>query len=65
MDRSESLLINNSDDLEAEADVHMEDVTAKSNSIPNSFVKEALRSTTVSAHLDCGIKTSKISPNVP
>ena len=71
MDRSESLLNNNSHDLEAEADLHMEDVTAKSNSVPkrpiaiNSFVKEALRSTTVSAHLDCGIKTSKISPNLP
>ena len=71
MDRSESLLNNNSHDLEAEADLHMEDVTAKSNSVPkrpiaiNSFVKEALRSTTVSTHLDCGIETSKISPNLP
>ena len=34
MDRSESLLNNNSHDLEAEADLHMEDVTAKSNSVP-------------------------------
>ena len=48
MDRSQSLLKNNSHDLEAEADLHMEDVTAKSNSVPkrpiaiNSFVKEAL-----------------------
>ena len=70
MDRSESLLDNNSRDLEAEADLHMEDMTAKSNSVPkrpiavNSFVKEALRSTTVSAHLDCAIKTSKISLNL-
>ena len=69
-DRSESLLNNNSHDLEAEADWHMEEVTAKSNSVPtrpiaiNSFVKEALRSTTVSAHLDCGIETSKISRNL-
>ena len=59
MDRSESLINNNSHDLEEEADLHMEDVTTKSNSVPtrpiaiNSFVKEALRSTTVSAHLDC------------
>ena len=72
MDRSESLLNNNSHDLVAEADLHMEDVTVKSNSVSkrpiaiNSFVKEALISTTVrSAHLDCGIKTSKISPNLP
>ena len=71
MDRSESLLNNNSHDVEAEADLHMEDVTVKSNSVPkrqiaiNSFVKEALISTTVSAHLDCGMKTSKISPNLP
>ena len=71
MDRSESLLNNNSHDLEAEANLHMEDVTAKSNSVPkrpiaiNSFVEEALRSTTVSAHLDCSIETSKISPNLP
>ena len=71
MDRSESLVNNNSHDLEAEADLHMEDMTAKSNSVPkrpiaiNSFVKEALKSTTVSAHMDCGIKTSKISPNLP
>ena len=71
MDRSESLLNNNSHDLEAEADLYIEDVTEKSNSVPkrpiaiNSFVKEALKSTTVSAHLDCGIKTSKISPNLP
>ena len=71
MDRSESLLNSNSHDLEAEADLHMEDVTVKSNSVPkrqtaiNSFVKEALISTTVSAHLDCGMKTSKISPNLP
>ena len=69
MDASESLLNNNSHDLEAEAD--MEDVTVKSNSVPkrpiaiNSFVKEALISTTVSAHLDCGIKTAKMSPNLP
>ena len=68
MGRSESLLNNSSHDLEAEADLHMEDVTVKSNSVPkrqiaiNSFVKEALISTTVSAHLDCGMKTSKISP---
>ena len=56
MDRSESLLNNNSHDLEAEAeaDLHVEDVTVKSNSVPkrqiaiNSFVKEALISTTVS-----------------
>ena len=33
MDRSESLLNNNSHDLEAEADLHMEDVTVKSNSV--------------------------------
>ena len=71
MDRSESLLNNNSHDLEAEEDLHMEDVTVKSNSVPkrpiaiNSFVKEELRSTTVSAHLDSGMKTSKISPNLP
>ena len=71
MDISESLLNNNSHDLEAEADLHMEDVTVKSNSVPkrpiaiNSFVKEELISTTVSAHLDRGIKTSKISPNLP
>ena len=49
----------------------MEDVTVKSNSVPrrpievNSFVKEALISTAVSAHLDCRMKTSKISPNLP
>ena len=66
MDRSESLLTNNCHDLEAEADLHMEDVTVKSNSVPkrpiaiDSFVKEALISTTESGHLDCGIKTSKI-----
>ena len=71
MDRSESLLNNNSHDSEAEANLHMEDATVKSNSLPkrpiaiNSFVKESLISTTVSAHLDCGIKTSKISPNLP
>ncbi|CAH3197598.1 unnamed protein product [Porites evermanni] len=71
MDRSESLLTNNCHDLEAEADLHMEDVTVKSNSVPkrpiaiDSFVKEALISTTESGHLDCGIKTSKISPNLP
>ena len=71
MDRSQSLLNNNSHDLEAEAHLHMEDVTAKSNSVPkrpiaiNSFVKEAFSSTTVNAHLDCGIKTSKVSPNIP
>ena len=71
MDRSESLLNNNSHDLEAEADLHMEDVTVKSNSVPkrpiaiNSLVKEALISTTVSAHLDCGMKTFKIRPNLP
>ena len=71
MDRSESLLNNYSHDLEAEADLYIEDVTEKSNSVPkrpiaiNSFVKEALISTIVSAHLDCGIKTSKISPNLP
>ena len=46
----------------------MEDVTVKSNSVPrrpievNSFVKEALISTAVSAHLDC---RKKISPNLP
>ena len=34
MDWSESLLNNNSHDLEAEADLHMEDVTVKSNSVP-------------------------------
>ena len=36
MDRSESLLNNNSHDLEAEAeaDLHMEDVAVKSNSVP-------------------------------
>ena len=33
MDRSESLLNNNSHDLEGEADLHMEDVTVKSNSV--------------------------------
>ena len=33
MDRSESLLNSNSHDLEAEADLHMEDVTVKSNSV--------------------------------
>ena len=71
MGRSESLLNNNSHDFEAEADLHMEDVTVKSNSVPkrpiamNSFVKEALISITVSAHLDCGIKRSKTSPNLP
>ena len=71
MDRSESLLNNNSHDLEAEAELHMEDVTVKSNSVPKrpiaikSFVKEELISTTVSAHLDRGMKTSKISPNLP
>ena len=49
----------------------MEDVTVKSNSVPrrpievNSFVKEALISTAVSAHLDCRMKTSKISPSLP
>ena len=70
MGRSESLLNNSSHDLEAEADLHMEDVTVKSNSVPNrpiainSLVKEALLSTTLSAHLDCGIRTSKISPNL-
>ena len=47
MDRTESLLNNNSHDLEAEADLHLEDVTAKSNSVSkrrvaiNAFVKEA------------------------
>ena len=70
IDRSESLLNNNSHDSEAEANLHMEDATVKSNSLPkrpiaiNSFVKESLISTTVTAHLDCGIKTSKISPNL-
>ena len=34
MDRLESLLNNNSHDLEAEADLHMEDVTVKSNFDP-------------------------------
>ena len=33
MDRMESLLNNNSHDLEAEADLHVEDVTAKSNPV--------------------------------
>ena len=62
IDRKVLILNNNSHDLEAEADLHMEDVTVKSNSVPkrpvaiNFFVKEALISTTVSAHLDCGIK---------
>ena len=71
MDGSESLINNNSHDLEAEADLHMEDATVKANSAPkrpiaiNSFVKEALISTTGSAHLDCGMKTCKISPNLP
>ena len=47
MDRSESLLNNNSHDLEAEADLHMEDVTAKSNCVPkrpiasNSFFQRS------------------------
>ena len=47
MDRTDSLLNNNSHDLEAEADLHLEDVTAKSNSVSkrrvaiNAFVKEA------------------------
>ena len=47
MDRSESLLNNNSHDLEAEAELHMEDVTVKSNSVPKrpiaikSFVKKS------------------------
>ena len=51
------LLLNqllNSHDLEAEADLHMEDVTAKSNSLPKRPIA-----------MDCGIKTSKISPNLP
>ena len=71
MDRSESLLTNNSHDLEAEADLHMEDVTVKSNFDPkrpiasNSFVKEELISTTMSAHLDRSMKTSKMNPNLP
>ena len=49
MDRSQSLLNNNSHDLEAVADLHMEDVTAKSNSVPkrpiaiNSFVVTTAR----------------------
>ena len=49
----------------------MEDVTVKSNSVPkrpievNSLVKEALISTTVSAHLDCRMKTPKSSRNLP
>ena len=70
-DRTESLLHNDSHELEAEADLHMEDVTAKSNSVPkrrvasNPFVKEAFRSTTESAYLDSGIKTSKICPDLP
>ena len=65
------LLNNNSHDLEAEADLHMEDVTVKSNFDPkrliasNSFVKEELISKTMSAHLDRGMKTSKISSNLP
>ena len=49
----------------------MEDLTIKSNSVPkrpiaiNSFVKEELISATVTAHLDRGMKTSKISPKLP
>ena len=68
MDRLESLINNSSHGLEAEADLHMEDATVKANSAPkrpiaiNPFVKEAPISTTVSAHLDCGMKTCKISP---
>ena len=71
MDRMESLLNNNSHDLEVEADLHMEDVTAKSNPVTkrrvaiNPFEKEAFRSTTESAYLDSGIKTSKICPDLP
>ena len=47
MVRTESFLNNNSHDLEAQADLHLEDVTAKSNSVSkrrvaiNAFVKEA------------------------
>ena len=71
MDRMESLLNNNSHDLEAEADLHMEDVTAKSNPVTkrrvaiNPFVKEAFRSTTESTYLDSGTKTCKICPDLP
>ena len=48
----------------------MKNVTAKSSSVPkrpianNFLVKEAI-TTTESAHLDCGLKTSKISPDLP
>ena len=54
---------NNSCDLQAEANMHTKDVTAKSNSLPmrpiNCLVKEALETTPAST------KTSQIHPDLP
>ena len=54
---------NNSCDLQAEANMHTKDVTAKSNSLPmrpiNCLVKEALETTPAST------KTSQIYPDLP